>query len=257
MNGWTEAGNRPSFKLVTGVSTGALIAPFAFLGPEYDDRLKAFYTGVSSKDISEPRSLLAAIISDAMADNKPLWERVEKEVHQDLLDAIAAEWRKGRILLVGTVDLDARQGIIWNMTKLAASGSPEALSLFRAIMIASAAIPGAFPPVMIDVEVDGQPYQEMHVDGGTLAQVFVYPPSLKVDELSKELGIERERQLYVIRNARLDPDRTEVERRTMTIAGRAVSALIHSQGIWRFVPHLSNRPTRRCGLQSGLYSGDV
>jgi predicted acylesterase/phospholipase RssA len=231
LNGWTAAGNRPPFKLVTGVSTGALIAPFAFLGSEYDSKLKDFYTGVSPKDILEPRSLFAAITSDAMADNRPLWKRVEKEVNQELLDAIAAEWEKGRILLVGTVDLDARQGIIWNMTKLAATRDPRALPLFRSILIASAAIPGAFPPVMIDVEVDGQPYQEMHVDGGTLAQVFVYPPSLKVGELARAQGIERERRLYVIRNARLDPDWAQVERRTMTIAGRAVSALLHSQGV--------------------------
>lgn len=231
LNGWTAAGNRPSFKLVTGVSTGALIAPFAFLGPAYDGRLKQFYTGVSPKDILEHRSLWAAINNDAMADNKPLWNRVEKEVNQELLDAIAAESEKGRLLLIGTVDLDARQGIIWNMTKLAASRDPRALPLFRSIMIASAAIPGAFPPVMIDVEADGRPYQEMHVDGGTLAQVFVYPPSLKVAEQARRLGFERERRLYVIRNARLDPDWAQVERRTTTILGRAVSALLHSQGV--------------------------
>ncbi|MGH8608631.1 MAG: patatin family protein, partial [Gammaproteobacteria bacterium] len=128
-------------------------------------------------------------------------------------------------------DLDARQAVIWNMGKIAASGHPEALELFHKIMLASAAIPGTFPPVMIDVEADGKRYQEMHVDGGAMAQVFLYPPSIKVSDVSKREGIVRQRHLYVIRNARLDPDWAEVERRTLTIAGRAISSLIQTQGI--------------------------
>lgn len=231
LNGWTAAGNRPEFKLVTGVSTGALIAPFAFLGPDYDQRLKTFYTTLSPKDIVKPRSLLAAVISDAMADNAPLWRRVEQEVDRALLDAIAREYEKGRLLFVGTVDLDARQGVLWNLTRIAASPDPRALDLFRSIMIASAAIPGAFPPVMIDVEANGRPYQEMHVDGGTMAQVFVYPPSLKLNALSLERDVARERRAYIIRNARLDAEWAQVERRTMSIIGRAISSLIHSQGV--------------------------
>lgn len=231
LNGWTAAGNRPMFKLVTGVSTGALIAPFAFLGPAYDQKLKRLYTNLTPRDVLEPRSFLAALFSDAMADNRPLWRRVEKEVDQALLDAIAAEHEKGRMLVIATADLDARQAVLWNMTKIAASRDPKALALFRALMIASSAIPGAFPPVMIDVEAAGHAYQEMHVDGGTMSQVFVYPPSLNVQKTAREHGIERERVVYVIRNARLDPEWAQVERRTMSIAGRAISSLIHTQGI--------------------------
>jgi predicted acylesterase/phospholipase RssA len=231
LNGWSAAGTRPQFKLVTGVSTGALIAPFAFLGPAYDAKLRSFYTDVSPRDILEERSLLAALTSDAMADNRPLWQRVEREVDQALLDAIAAEYEKGRLLFIGTVDLDSRQGVLWNLTKLAASRDPKALGLFRSLMVASAAIPGAFPPMMIDVEANGQPYQEMHVDGGTVAQVFVYPPSLQVKEMGRRLGVTRDRAVYIIRNARLDPEWAQVERRTMSIAGRAISSLIHSQGL--------------------------
>jgi predicted acylesterase/phospholipase RssA len=231
LNGWTAAGDRPEFKLVTGVSTGALIAPFAFLGPAYDGVLKKFYTTVKPADIVKKRPLLAALTSDAMADNAPLWKLVEDEVHQELLDAIAGEYAKGKLLLVATTDLDARQAVLWNMTKIAASQDPKALELFRSIMIASAAIPAAFPPVMIDVEANGQPYQEMHVDGGTMSQVFVYPPSLRVKEASDRYHVTRDRLVYVIRNARLDPEWAQVERRTMSIAGRAISSLIHTQGI--------------------------
>lgn len=231
LNGWTAAGDRPEFKLVTGVSTGALIAPFAFLGPEYDAKLKAFYTAVSPADILERRSILAALTGDALADNRPLGRRVAHEVDEALLRRVAAEYEKGRLLLLGTVDLDSRQGVLWNMTRIAAIGGPKALELFRSIMIASAAIPGAFPPVMIDVEAGGQGYQEMHVDGGTMSQVFVYPPSIHLKELGQKSGATRERTVYVIRNTRLDPEWANVERRTMSIAGRAISSLIHTQGI--------------------------
>lgn len=231
LNGWTAAGDRPEFKLVTGISTGALIAPFAFLGSAYDDQLKRLYTNISPADIVTRRPLLAALTNDALADNAPLWRLIEMEVDQALLDAIAREYEKGRLLVVGTVDLDARQAVLWNMTRIAASRDPKALPLFRSIMIASAAIPGAFPPVLIDVKVQGQPYQEMHVDGGTMSQVFVYPPKLNLKELGRQQGINRERRVYVIRNARLDPEWAQVERRTMSIAGRAISSLIHTQGI--------------------------
>jgi patatin-like phospholipase len=231
LNGWTAAGDRPTFKLVTGVSTGGLIAPFAFLGSAYDTTLKSLYTGVSPKDILERRSILAALTNDAMADNRPLWHQLEAHVNREMLDAIAAEYQKGRLLLIGTTDLDARQGVIWNMTKIAANNDPRALDLFRKIMIASAAIPGAFPPTMIDVEADGHPYQEMHVDGGCSAQVFVYPPSLNLAEMSRAQAIERVRRLYIIRNARLDPDWSDVERKTLTIAQRAIDSLIFNQGM--------------------------
>lgn len=137
LNGWTAAGTRPTFKLVTGVSTGALTAPFAFAGPAYDATLKEVYTTISAKDILESRSLLAALTSYAMADNHPLWRLIAKHVDQALLDVIAAEYAKGRLLLVGTTDLDARRGIIWNLSKIAASRDPRALELFRTLMVAS------------------------------------------------------------------------------------------------------------------------
>jgi hypothetical protein len=231
--GWTAAGDRPEFKLVTGISTGALIAPFAFLGSAYDSQLKEFYTTTSPKDILEKRSMLAAINNDAMADNLPLWGLVGKAVTRTMLEAIGAEYKKGRLLLVATVDLDARQGMIWNMTRIAASGNPRALELFRSLLIASAAIPGAFPPVMIDVEAGGKKYQEMHVDGGTMAQVFLYPPAIsqKIEELEKGRGERRERRLYIIRNSRLDPEWAQVDRRTLSIASRAIGSLIQAQGI--------------------------
>lgn len=233
--GWTQAGDRPTFILVTGVSTGALIAPFAFLGSEYDEALRAVYTQVTPQDIATPRSLLAALTSDAIADNQPLFRLISQYFTPDLLARIAQEYRKGRLLLIGTTNLDARRPVVWNMGAIAeaAANNPQAVELFRRILLASAAIPGEFPPVMFDVEVDGQPYQEMHVDGGAMRQLFLYPVNLRDAAKHEHIKIfaQRQRKAYLIRNARLDPDWAVVERKTLTIAGRAISSLIETQGI--------------------------
>ena len=231
LSGWTKAGTRPSFKLVTGISTGALIAPFAFLGPSYDGKLKELYTTISEGDVASKRSILNVLFKDARSDSEPLWNLVKKHITHDMLAAIAAEHAKGRILLIGTTNLDALRPVIWNLTKIAATGNPHSLELVHTLLIASAAIPGEFPPVMIDVNVDNTIYQEMHVDGGAVAQVFIYPPAMRLSQLSQEHSIERQRTLYIIRNARLDPEWGEVERRTLPIALRAISSLVEYQGI--------------------------
>jgi predicted acylesterase/phospholipase RssA len=227
MNGWTETGTRPEFKMVTGVSTGALTAPFAFLGSDYDATLREVYTTMTPEKVYRPRRLLmAALFDDAMADTTPLSQVIETYADQKLFDAIAREYQKGRLLMIGTTDLDAQRPVIWNIGALAASGHPGALELFRKILRASAAIPGAFPPVLVDVELDGRKYQEMHVDGGTMAQLFLYPASLDISKT----GVRRVRQAYIIRNARLDPDYAASERRTLSIAGRAINTMLAASG---------------------------
>jgi predicted acylesterase/phospholipase RssA len=231
LNGWSEAGTRPQFKLVTGISTGALIAPFAFLGPAYDEKLRLLYTSISFRDIAKKRSMISVLTNDAMTDNTPLKNLVKKYINQDVLDAIAAEDAKGRMLLVGTVNLDARRPVIWNITKIARSRASNALALVQSLLIASSAIPATFPPVMIDVEADGKKYQEMHVDGNTAAQVFVYPAAVRLKDVAETIGVDRERKLYILRNARLDPEWAQVERRTLPIALQAVTTLIQYQGI--------------------------
>jgi len=229
--GWSASGNRPSFKSVTGVSTGALIAPLAFLGSEYDELLRKIYTSVTPADIAKKRTILAAVNNDAMADNRPLWSLICRSVDATLLSRVAEEHHKGRILLVGTTNLDARQPVIWNMGTIAASGHPKALDLWRAILLASAAVPGALPPSMVRVEVDGQPYEEMHVDGGASAQVFLYPPSMR--EVTRSIGLEMTRagRIYIIRNSALGAVWSPIKRQTISIAGRAINSLLHTQGL--------------------------
>lgn len=231
LNGWTAAGDRPEFLLVTGISTGALIAPFAFLGPAYDEQLKKVYTESSPKDIIHIRGVLAALTNDAVADTAPLRKMLRNYINQAFLDAIAVEYHKGRELWISTTNLDTSQRVIWNMTKIAASRHPRSVELFQDVMIASAAIPGAFPPIMIDSLLDGKHYQEMHVDGGALSQVFVYPPNIDLGELARHHHGERKRKLYIVMNARLDPEWAETERKAISIASRAISSMIHSQGI--------------------------
>jgi len=238
--GWTDAGTRPDFKLVSGISTGALTAPFAFVGPAYDDALTEAYTTIGENDVLRRRGLISAINNDVLADTAPLRRVVRRFVTEDLLLAVAAEHKKGEMLLVLTTNLDTQTGVIWNMGKIAASGHPEALDLFRSILIASSAIPGAFPPVMIDVEVNGQRYQEMHVDGGVTAQVFIYPSAFSSREEAERYNVEiAERRLYIIRNARFDPTWAQVDRQALRIAGRAIGTLIQSQGsanmFWLYV----------------------
>jgi hypothetical protein len=196
--------------MVTGVSTGALIAPFAFLGPDYDAALREVYTSMTAEKVYRARGLSAALFDDAMADTGPLAEIISLHANQKMLDAIALEYQRGRLLMIGTTDLDAQRPVIWNIGAIAASGKPGALELFRKILRASAAIPGAFQPVFVDIEIDGKKYQEMHVDGGAIAQLFLYPPSIDISAS----GIRRQRTAYIIRNAKLDPDYAASERRT-------------------------------------------
>jgi hypothetical protein len=230
LNGWSAAGNRPQFKLVTGISTGALIAPFAFLGPQYDSYLKQFYTTTTSEDILKARSLIKGWSSDALADSEPLRQLIRKHVNRELLDAIAAEYRKGRELWICTTNLDSLHRYIWNMTRIATSPDPAAVELFVSLMMASAAIPGEFPPVLVDVVADGRRFQEMHVDGGAMSQVFVYPIGLDFEGVYTRFGASRRRSLYVIRNARIDPEWAQIERKTYRIITRSISSLVQSQG---------------------------
>lgn len=242
LTAWTQAGTRPEFKGVTGVSTGALTAPFAFLGPDYDRDLERVYTEVGAADIMTSRGLLAGLMGDSLYDSAPLLRLIRRFMTPSLLAAIAREYsERGRLLFVATTDLDGPVGVLWNMGSIAASGHARAAELFADILLASASIPGILPPVMFDIDVGRDRYQEMHVDGGTVAQVVLYPPSLGGDDLVHaaaaanprivEALAKRQRRLFIIRNSRPGTNQETVPRNTMKIADRAISTLIQSQGL--------------------------
>ena len=231
--GWTKAGTRPTFKIVTGISTGSLIAPFAFLGPKYDEQLK-IYTRVSTQDIMREKPILLSLIgSDSLADTTPLARLLEKYVTEDVLKDVAQAHREGRRLWLGTTNLDACRLVIWDMGAIASSGNPGALDLFRKVMRASAAIPVAFQPMYFNVEAGGKRYDEMHVDGGVSNEVFLYRNIVDLDAAYHELGFPGrvKARLYLVRNTKLHPDWAVVKPRVLSIAGRAVSGLISSQGV--------------------------
>lgn len=229
--GWTAAGDRPNFRVVTGISTGALIAPFAFLGPDMDAELERFYTTTSTKDILTRRNLLFLLRLDSAADSSPLRTKLLDLFSPEMIATIAAEHKKGRRLYIGTTHLDAGRPMIWNIGEIASSNQPGVAALLADIFLASVSIPGVFPPVFVQVEANGQTYDEMHVDGGTSSQVFFFPPALKAEKFKKKIQLEdRKLRIFVIRNARLHTDWVAVSPRVRAIAQRSVSALIRSQG---------------------------
>ncbi len=229
--GWTARGDRPEFDIVTGVSTGALTAPFAFLGPRYDQALKDVYTNYSTDQLVTKHPIRGLLGGEALASNAPLAGVIAKYVDANFLAEIAHEHARGRRLLIGTTNLDAQRPVIWDMGRIASSGDPSALELFRNVLLASAAIPGLFPPVYVQVHTGGQTLQEMHVDGGTTNQVFLLPNQIAAGSIDAKLGISPVRRVYIIRNGRLDPEYKAVKASTLAIAGRSISTLIKTQGI--------------------------
>ena len=229
--GWTASGTRPQFDIVTGISTGSLIAPFAFLGPAYDGSLREAYTEVTGKDLYEKKGILSIVGSDSIADNTPLRRLVEKYVTDQLLTDVAREHGKGRRLLVGTTNIDAERPVIWDMGAIASSGKPGRKQLFRDILVASASIPGMFPPIRLNVVADGKRYDELHVDGGTSNQAFLFPSNFSPKNVDKQLGGKRKRTLYIIRNGKVTPEWSAVKPRLASIAGKSISSLIKTQGI--------------------------
>jgi hypothetical protein len=230
--GWSETGARPNFDLVTGISAGALIAPFAFLGPAYDDKLRELFTEIAPNDVLLiGRLIFAMLFRQALADTSPLARLIDRYADERMLAAIAAEHARDRLLLIGTTNIDLGRPVVWNIGAIAASGHPQALDLFRRILLASASIPGAFPPVLLDVEAGGRRFQEMHVDGGAATQVFLYPPGLGTREVWRQHGVERERTAWVIRNGRVDVASFEAPQGLFSITARSAQTLLHFAGI--------------------------
>ncbi|HVK11711.1 MAG TPA: patatin-like phospholipase family protein [Gemmataceae bacterium] len=228
--GWTEAGTRPKFDVVTGVSTGALVATLAFLGAEKDADLKRFYTSLSDRDLYVRRSSLSALWGDALADSRPLERLIEREVTADLVAAVAAEHAKGRRLYIGTTHLSSRRLVVWDMGAIASRGGRGDVALFRRILLASASIPGFLPPVTIPVEVDGKVTDEMHVDGGVSASLFFRPPTVPRDQLA-DLGDRplAGSNLYIIVAGKLFADPAPVQPRFLSIVQTSISGLLYAQ----------------------------
>lgn len=201
--GLTRAGRRPDFALVTGVSTGALIAPFAFLGPTWDDRLCEAYTGGHAAESLGLRGL-GLDLAPGVFSAEALERLIHPFVSDAMVAAVAEQHRLGRRLLVTTTDLDRQAPCIWDMGELASRGGPEATQLFRDVLVASASLPGLFPPRRFIVQAEGETYEEVHVDGGVAAPLFLLPESLL---RWRKIGRRMQRgQVYVLVNTVLEPE---------------------------------------------------
>lgn len=235
LNGWSKSGTRPKFKIVTGVSTGSLLAPFAFLGPEYDDEMKKAYTTISADNVMVTHDLLSILWSESLSDNAPFREMVAHYVTPQLLDAIAKEHAKGRALFVLTTDLDREQPVIWDMGEIASSSSAQRVHLFREVLIASASVPTMFPPVMLKVKVNGQTRDEMHVDGGIFMQAFFVGSNADMKAMVRQAHPEWDKDsvhsLYIVRNSFVTPNARPVKRSLGDISSRSISGLLKVSGI--------------------------
>jgi Patatin-like phospholipase len=229
--GWTKTGTRPRFDIVTGISTGALIAPFAFLGPAYDQQLTEAFTTVSDKDIFKRISIRGIISTAAFTSNEPLRKMLDKYITDDVIAEVAKEYGKGRRLLIGTSNLDADRPVIWNMGAIASSGRPDRGKLFREVILASTSIPGVFPPIQFDVTANGKSYEEMHVDGGVTTEVFLMPAGLSLKTVDRKLGMKTRSRLFVIRNGRTTPEFSVTKATLPAIAGKAIGSLIDTQAV--------------------------
>ena len=227
LNGWTAAGTRPNFSVVSGVSTGALIAPFAFLGPAYDATLREVYTSGIAESILDAPNILNGLFGSGLFGNTRLRELVARYVDQDMLVAIAAEYAKGRKLFIVTTDLDTQRTVIWDMGRIATIGSPQALSLFRDVAAASASIPVVFPPMLINAEANGHRFQEMHVDGGVTAPVLTLPEAFLLRNGAPAGGLRM--NIYILVNNKVERDFQLVPNSTIDIAARASASVTKTQ----------------------------
>ena len=227
LNGWSAAGTRPEFSVVSGVSTGALIAPFAFLGPAYDATLRDVYTSGIAESLLNTPSIVHAVFGSGLFGNTHLRELVARYISQDMLGAIAAEHARGRRLFIVTTNLDTQRTVIWDMGRIAAIKSTQALNLFRDVMAASASIPVVFPPMLIDAEANGHRFQEMHVDGGVTAPVLTLPEAFLLRNGAPARGLRM--NIYVLVNDKVERDFQLVPNSTIEIAARTSASVTKTQ----------------------------
>jgi predicted acylesterase/phospholipase RssA len=226
LTGWSARGTRPQFTIVTGASAGALIAPFAFLGPTYDQTLRNVFASGEMANLLQS-DFLAGLFGTSLFKTAPLQELIARHVDATMLAAIAQQYRAGRRLYIVTTNLDAQRTAIWDMGKIAASGDPRALDLFRNVLTASASIPGVFSPVLIDVEAQGQRFAEMHVDGGVTNNVLIVPEAVLLSG-TPLFPSDARPKVYIVMNGKLSPDFEVVKASTLNIVTRSFETSVRA-----------------------------
>jgi len=229
LNGWSETKQRPEFTIVSGVSTGALIAPFAFLGPAYDAVLREMYTSGYAEEFVRAAHYGNALFGTGLISADNAKTIISRFIDQRLIDEIAREHRKGRRLLVVTTNLDAQRPVVWDLGAIAASGRADARSVFSDVLTASASFPGAFSPVLINVEADGHRFAEMHADGAMTAPIFVGTErALKSLAATSASG---RKSIYVLINTKLEPGFEVTASTSWQVSGRALWTLVKAERV--------------------------
>jgi predicted acylesterase/phospholipase RssA len=223
--GWTARGDRPEFDVVTGISTGALIAPFAFIGPDGDDEVRALFTTVRSRDIYRTH-YARGLVSESFASNDPLAKRLRQEVNCQLVNRIAAEHARGRRLYIGTTELEGKRFVVWDIGAIASRGTPADADLIVRVLLGSTAIPGFFPPEDIPVTVNGRQFVEQHVDGGVSQTLFFRPPYTPPGATPALYGTD----VYAVVAGKLYADPGPVKPRALRVTAEAASAVLYAQG---------------------------
>ncbi len=230
MSGWTSRGDRPEFDVVTGISTGALMAPLVFLGPKLDETLARLYANAQASRIYRDRPIQDVIKELSVKDPGPLRAMIRELINEDFVDALAYEHMRGRRLYVGTTDLDAQRSIVWDLGAIASSASPVKVTKIRDILLASSSVPLIFPPVYFQVAHEGKIYQQMHVDGGIESPLLVPGLLNDFDRALTEIGVDRgsfKVRVYALINQQLDIENARPVEPGM--AAIAVATINHSQ----------------------------
>ncbi len=219
LKGWLKSGSRPEFKIVTGYSSGSILAVAAFSGKEYEERLADLFTSVSTKDFVRQKSMFGIVFGDSVNTSAPFAKKIDAIVDEDLMAKIAREHKKGRRLYVGTSDLDAQEFVVWDMGAIASRGDPDSVKMFRKIILASCSFPVMLPPVYFQVEAGGRRYDEMHADGGVIGGLFhVYP--LMEGEGSPAQPFKT--RIYILNCCYMSPHSKQIEANLAALTSRLI-----------------------------------
>lgn len=227
--GLEESGQLKDYSIVTGISAGALMAPFVFIGGDAFSRMKDVMLNINDKSVLGKKNFLNTVFKDAFTDGENLYQFIAEAFPEPMIEQIAAQHRSGKRLFIGTTHFDSGELVIWNVGAIANSDMPDKSELIYKVLAASASIPGVFPPQFIDVDHEGEIFEELHVDGGLATQVFFNPSNFDYQQISDALGLETHPQLDVIRNGALKAPYHSLRDKGLDLVAKSVSSLTLAQ----------------------------
>ncbi|MEZ9781910.1 patatin-like phospholipase family protein [Vibrio cyclitrophicus] len=227
--GLEESGQLKDYSIVTGISAGALMAPFVFIGGDAFSKMKEVMLNINDKSVLGKKNFLNTVFKDAFTDGEHLYQFIAEAFPEPMIEQIATQHRSGKRLFIGTTHFDSGELVIWNVGAIANSEMPNKSVLIYKVLAASASIPGVFPPQFINVEHEGVIFEELHVDGGLATQVFFNPSNFDYQQISDSLGLETSPQLDIIRNGSLKAPYHSLRDKGLDLVAKSVSSLTLAQ----------------------------